>query len=182
MKIKYIGSKCAIDEFRLTIDKIYTVLGIKYTNEENIDFMIIDDSNVSIPMFYPTNCFEIIDFRISTYWKGHFDVYYPINIKQYPILITFKESSDNMFFWDDLINGKKKNIDTLLMYKSLMDNEFPDDNICKASIIAEDWVMCNECDAVWQVNSTQGVILCPLNFHRNNNPYWKGIAAIPNKI
>lgn len=158
----------------LSYNKIYFVLGIEYTETGFVNFMISDDTDVSYPSFYPSEFFKIVDNRASKYWINRPSNIYPFKEIDFPNLITFKEAIQNNFFFDDLLNCKKKALHAYNFNKELMENEFSEENLLFAETLSSKWVMCAYCDDSWETDNVQGIIKCPKNKHRNNNPFWIG--------
>ena len=57
----------SFNKLNLTYKKEYTVLGIDYKEIDYVYFMLIDDTEVYYPNFYPIEFFDIIDYRLSRY-------------------------------------------------------------------------------------------------------------------
>jgi hypothetical protein len=161
------------DSLHLTLDKEYTILGIDYTNPMCINFMLVDDTEVDYPKFYPSEFFVVTDNRTSRFWVNRKSGFYPIEEIQYPVLISFDEAVTQADFFDKLINGDEEAIETFKKYKKLIENEFPDKSLKTAEVIGDGWVMCAYCGEVWRVDSHQGIIVCPKNSELNNNPLWR---------
>jgi hypothetical protein len=67
--------------------------------------------------------FEIIDNRISKYWK----IYQGYNhSNEFYVIITFLDLTNFPDAWDNLINVESHEIEQLKHYKELMDKEFID--------------------------------------------------------
>ena len=161
---------------------VYTVNGLLYRNEDCVEFIICDFNRATFPLYYASDLFEILDYRLSKYLTEDLGEYFILNKKrnysEYPTTIMFDIPSDP-FFWDNFLNGKKENIDIVRNYAMLMDNEFPDDRLPQAEIVEKNWVRCSECYNIWQENSTDGIITCPSDGVRHNNPLWHGIPPMP---
>ncbi len=169
----YDGWNILPDSFHLTYQKEYVVYGLDYSKEGYINFLIVDDTEVSYPKIYPSEFFEITNNRISEYWIGTEEKEFPIKNIKCPNLISFKEIVENEYFFEDILDCKNNTCEIFSKNKELMDNEFPDNNIKSAEIIDANWVFCGYCDESWEVKSKQGVIVCPKCGKRNNNPFWK---------
>jgi len=186
MKVKYLpyninkDKSFSLDEISyskyLEIDKEYTVYGIEYLSNGDIKFMIGDDIT---PNLYLNTFFKIIDNRISKYWVGVNENYYPLLEHKTPSFISFKEATEDYFF-DKLLDGNHpKTVELYWKYIELMNNEFPDYNLKNATIVDKNWLMCSYCNDIWEATPLQGVVVCPKHSHRNNNPLWVGI---PNEL
>lgn len=161
------------ESLRLTFDNIYTVLGIEYTVDGYVNFMIADDTEVSYPKFYPIEFFEIIDNRTSEYWINRTSNTYPLEEVGYPNFISFEEAVNDECFFDDLLECSNGTSEIYEKYKGLMENEFPDSNLNFAEIIGDSWVLCSQCDSVWEIDKSLGIVSCPEYGHKSNNPLWK---------
>ncbi|MBC7884149.1 MAG: hypothetical protein H7X99_01640 [Saprospiraceae bacterium] len=160
------------NNLHLTFGKIYIVLGVEYTENGFVNFMISDDTDVTYPSFYPSEFFKIVDNRVSKYWINRPSNFYPFKEIHFPNLITFYEAIKNSFFFDDLLKCKKKALEAYETNKELMENDYPEDQIFFAERLSDTWVMCAYCDDSWETDNVQGIIKCPKNSHRNNNPFW----------
>lgn len=160
------------DKFHLTYKKEYNIYGIEYTSEGYINFLLVDDTETRFPKIYPSDFFEVIDDRLSKYWIGTNECYYPIKEKRIPSLISFKEIVEDKYFFENILDCKKYTCDIFRKYKKLMDIEFPDKFSPNATLISDIWVMCNFCDESWVVSSENGIIICPNCKKENNNPLW----------
>lgn len=166
------GFSCVPENIRLTFGKIYTVLGIEYTIDGYVNFMITDDTEVSYPKFYPIEFFEIIDDRTSKYWTNRTSDTYPLEQIGLPDLVSFDEAVKDECFFDDLLECNNNALEVYERYKVLMEHEYPDINLDTAEIIDDSWVMCSQCNAVWEIDNNQGILTCPQYGHKINNPLW----------
>lgn len=158
------------ENFHLTYNKDYTVYGIEYLDEQEINFMIKDDTGVIYPKFFPSSFFEIIDSRLSRYFIGTSEKQYPIKDIKYPAFISYKEIVLNGFFYDDFIECKNEANQIFEKYKDLIDNEFPSSELKDAELIENNWVFCCNCDESFEVKYNNGIIICPNCKHKCNNP------------
>ena len=160
----------------LIYNKEYMVYGIEYLNNGNVKFMISDDIT---PVFYPDSFFEVTDNRISKYWEGTKERYYPLSFLEIPALIIFKDALEYYFFDQLLDNSHSQTVKCYWENIELMNNEFPDTNLKNAYVIDKNWLMCSYCEYAWETNSKNGIVICPKCSHKNNNPFWRGV---PNGI
>lgn len=160
------------ENLHLTFGNIYTVLGIEYTIDGYVNFMIADDTGVSYPKFYPIEFFEVIDNRTSKYWINRTSYTYPLDEIGYPNLVSFEAAVNDECFFDDLLECSNSASEIYEKYKALMESEFPDRKLNIAEIIDDFWVMCSQCDAVWEIDKDQGIVSCPQYGHKSNNPFW----------
>lgn len=161
------------DKFYLTYGKSYIIYGIEFTKEGFSNFLLVDDTDVYYLNIYPSEFFEIIDTRISKYWVGTNCSNYPINDIIPPSTISFKEIVTNNYFLGSLLNGEYDSQQIFLEYKKNIECEFPCEDLKTAEIFGEKWVVCSYCGEIWECNSNDGIIICPRNFEKNNNPFWK---------
>ena len=170
----------SFNKLNLTYKKEYTVLGIDYKEIDYVYFMLVDDTEVYYPNFYPIEFFDIIDYRLSRYWYNKSADYYPMTDISYPSLISFRETSEKYFF-DDLLNNENNIQSIFLNYQYLMDHEYPDLKLKTAILIENCWCFCAYCNETWEVTKDEGIISCSYCHNLNNNPLWLGIPPFPPK-
>jgi len=173
LKEKYKGIKEETYSEYLVLGKEYVVYGIDYLDNGKVKFMIGDDCT---PNLYPSSFFEVTDNQISKYWVGTTENYYPLLHPKVPFFISFKEMNEDYYFFDKLLDderdGHTETVELYWKYIELMNNEFPEPDLQYATIIDGSWLMCAYpyCDSVWEENTENGIVICPKNSHRNNNP------------
>ncbi|ALR31268.1 hypothetical protein ATE47_12375 [Chryseobacterium sp. IHB B 17019] len=172
-KVNYkINWQIPYERFPLTIGQEYTVYAIEYTEEGRINFFIIDEGGNTYPHNYPSEFFIVTDNRMSKYWEGLTGKEnYPIDTF-FPNLITFKEWKCNKFFEEEMMDNIGQANTIFKKYKSLIDNEFSNNQLQNAVPIGDNWVMCFNCNNSWEIANNNGVIECPKCKTRQNNPYY----------
>jgi hypothetical protein len=99
--------------FSITPGNIYTVLQLSYTYEPpEINVDIKDDFD--IPYIMPLFLFEIVDWRLSSYWK----------IEKKRNALAFKAPFYKEYFHDELREGDSKAVETFSKAVELLENEF----------------------------------------------------------
>jgi hypothetical protein len=99
--------------FSITPGNIYTVLQLSYTYEPpEINVDIKDDFD--IPYIMPLFLFEIVDWRLSSYWK----------IEKKRNALSFKAPFYKEYFHDELREGDPKAVETFSKTVELLENEF----------------------------------------------------------
>lgn len=162
------------DKFRLTYGKSYTVYGIQCSQEGFVNFMLVDDSNVSYPDFFPMEFFEIIDDRCSKCWVGSKSDRFTLNEVVSASLVTFPEVLENAYFFDEILDCLNSSCEIFASYKTFMDNEFPNEELETAIVFYEDWLKCPYCEDVWEcLDHTIGVLQCPSCNKSINSPLWR---------
>ena len=89
-------------DFPLTIGQEYIVYALKEW-QGNIWYYISDDNYTYYPMQHPAPLFEVIDDRLSSYWR----------FKCYPnglIRLAFKEWLIDPFYYDKLIDQEEREV------------------------------------------------------------------------
>lgn len=130
-----------------------------------------------IPGWAPAPLFNVVDGRISRYWKYHCNC--GNNQNTTDVVFSFEEWLDNEYYYDYLIDGREKEKEIFKRYKKLMDIEFPDPSIEKKAIDAGDeWIICPDCDESWHHNSSNGMVHCPKCSIILHNPLYGKIVEI----
>jgi hypothetical protein len=102
-------------EFPLTVGKDYTVYAIKEW-QGSVWYYICDDNYMYYPMQNPAPLFEVVDNRMSKYWR----------FKLYPnglLKIAFEQWFSDIFFYDKLTNQEEEEVLIFEKIKELMDAE-----------------------------------------------------------
>ncbi|MCL1467581.1 hypothetical protein [Argonema galeatum] len=102
-------------EFQLTIGKEYTVYTL-YQWQGSIWYYICDDGYTYYPQQNPAPLFEVIDNRLSSYWR--FKVY-PTGL----LKLAFDEWLSDQYFYDKLTDGEETEILIFEKLKELIDAE-----------------------------------------------------------
>ncbi len=107
-------------EFPLTVGKEYTVYALKQL-QGTVWYYICDDNSTYYPIQTPAPLFEMVDNRMSQYWR--FKVYNNGLLK-----IAFQQWFSAPYFYDKLTNQKAEEVLIFEKVKELMDAEvlFPD--------------------------------------------------------
>lgn len=174
--IKYIEPEgLGPNTYGLTLNKIYDVVAITHFRElKKLKYFVVDnDENISA---YNEIYFEIIDNTLEK------DFVIKNDIKTNSLYIL-PDDIDTSFFYDLVLFSETIRItpDFMNRFKHLFsDNKyaevFPEKvhnpNIHKiAKAIGEGWVLCSECDHVFEVNQEEGVVKCTACYTKQNNPY-----------
>ena len=102
-------------EFPLTIGQEYIVYALKEW-QGNIWYYICDDNYTYYPIQHPAPLFEVIDDRLSSYWR----------FKCYPnglIRLAFEEWLVETSFYDKLTDQEEREVLIFEKIKQLIDNE-----------------------------------------------------------
>ena len=102
-------------EFQLTIGKEYTVYAL-YQWQGSIWYYICDDGYTYYPQQNPAPLFEVIDNRLSSYWR--FKVY-PNNL----LKLAFEAWLSDQYFYDKLTDGEETEVLIFEKLKELIDTE-----------------------------------------------------------
>ncbi len=164
-------------EFALKLEKEYLVYAMECFYGY-IWYYICDerhDSTDKCPFWnpYPSVLFELIDGRLSTFWR--YNSYVDKESKCTEYIFALPEWAKNSVkFYYRFIEGESPEIDIFKKYKVLMDLEFPDDMITeKATILDNEWLMCPVCIDAWQSKSVAGMVECPKCKNAFHNPRYK---------
>jgi hypothetical protein len=84
---------------------------------------LIDVEGLRYPMYYPKDCFKIIDGNISKYWsiKESID-YYSGN--KLGIEIGFEEMINDEYFYGEMLEDNARNLEIFEKYRSKMIDEY----------------------------------------------------------
>ncbi len=102
-------------DFPLTVGQEYIVYALKEW-QGNIWYYICDDNYTYYPMQHPAPLFEVIDDRLSSYWR----------FKCYPnglIRLAFEEWLTDPYFYDKLTDQEEREVLIFDKIKQLIDNE-----------------------------------------------------------
>ena len=112
---------------QFTPQREYTVYGITVFGG-HLWFMLCGDDHGDWPYPAPPALFEVIDHRLSRYWKCGIRVVSvpPPAYRQLIEDIAFPEWCDDALFWERLVhNMEPEAMAIFARYKALMDAEFP---------------------------------------------------------
>lgn len=118
----------------------------------------------SLPIFYQSELFEVVDDRLSKYWVySSLNFNHPTKTGNRNVMLTFPEWAHNANFFDLLVNSDEGSWKTWRNYKSLMEVEFATPDIVhKAENVGEGWVLCAECSNGWKTDDNNNeIIKCP---------------------
>jgi Zn-finger nucleic acid-binding protein len=145
-------------QYPLTKGSYYVVYGIE--TRSSIPWYYVSDGNYNqsdhfYPLAYPYCFFFVKDDRPSSCWvKG--------KRASEESITSFKEWVEEEAFFEGLVNGEDREGQIFRKYKDLMDLEYAIPSVRdQVQILDDDWLMCPQCDEVWQNNSSLEMILCP---------------------
>jgi hypothetical protein len=162
-------------KFALVIGKEYNVYAITLFLGY-VWYFICDEDYVYYPIWNPSPLFEVVDGRLSKYWRYNF-IKGNLPVAKSRSIFAFEEWAKNPYrYYDNLTNGNESEVAIFKRYKDLMDLEFPCPSITKkASILKESWVMCPNCDESWEELSKDGMLRCPKCKEFLQNPFFNCI-------
>jgi hypothetical protein len=102
-------------EFPLTVGKEYTVYALKEW-QGSVWYYICDDNYMYYPMQNPAPLFEVVDNRMSKYWKFQLS---PNGL----LKIAFEQWFSDTYFYDKLTEQKEEEVLIFEKVKELMDAE-----------------------------------------------------------
>ncbi len=102
-------------EFQLTIGKEYTVYALR-AGKENLWYYICDDNYTYYPVQNPAPLFDVVDDRVSQYWRIKF---YPNGV----LRMAFEEWFADPNFYDKLTDQEEAEVLIFEKVKELMDAE-----------------------------------------------------------
>ena len=102
-------------EFQLTIGKEYVVYAF-YERQGQVWYYIADDDYMYYPMQNPAPLFEVVDNRLSKYWR--------FDLKPNGLLrVAFSQWFTVPYFYDKLTDQEPAEVDLFKRIKVLMDRE-----------------------------------------------------------
>jgi hypothetical protein len=139
MKIKCISDSVSIEtsskavvewannsEMEITKGKTYVVLAIsKYL--DTIFYYILSDEPKDYPLAFPSNLFEITDYRFSKCWNTsliEFEQVEDIKIRDNEIISFNEWVLEGDKFYEKLLEGEKKEVRIFNLYRDEMLKEF----------------------------------------------------------
>jgi len=139
----------------------YIVFSVKLGNI--IEYGLDLEPEGSLPLFYHSDLFEIIDDRISRYWVFSPKLLDTASHNARSAMLTISAWAHNRMFFDQLVNSDETTWNTWRKYKSMMEMEFATPNIKrKAENVGEGWVLCAECANAWKADSdNHEIVKCP---------------------
>lgn len=154
--------------FPLNISNDYVVYGMtKFLGY--MWYYILDEASTYYPRWNPSPLFEVVDNRISKYWKYKHD--YNRDTQQDIVIFAFEEWVNDDYFYDSLTDGDENTVSIFNKYKDLMMLEFSDSTKDIALKLSGNWIMCPHCDEVWEVNNLNGLLKCQKCSLFINNPF-----------
>ena len=110
-------------EFWLEIGKEYVVYGMTVFLGY-VWYFICDEASDYYPRWNPAPLFEVVDGRLSRYWRYG---YAPGPTReQTQVVLAFEEWANDPYFYDRLSDGEEREVDIFARYKRLIDAEFED--------------------------------------------------------
>jgi len=154
----------------LVVGKEYIVYALS-EYYESIWYCICDESYTYHPMWIPEHFFELSDNRLSHYWIFSFKE----DLKKNRFFFGFHEWANQLDFYDNLVDGEKREVQIFKTYKELMDLEFSDSSISEIAQIGDDeWLICPACLDAWQYKDDKDALVrCPKCLKVLNNPRYK---------
>ncbi|KAB8039436.1 hypothetical protein GCL60_04065 [Silvanigrella paludirubra] len=99
------------------LNKEYNIYGLSL-KDNILRFYICYDDSDNFPQLEFSAFFEIIDYRLSKYWELFID-------KDNSHDMIIKEWKDNIYFYNNLLDGASYEARVFNRYKKLIDEEFP---------------------------------------------------------
>lgn len=152
-------------EFALVLDKEYVVYAMTL-HMGYVWYYICDEAFTYYPIWKPSPLFDVVDDRISRYWR-YWTVRHPEE-KSHLAYITwaYAEWANNPWdYYNALTDGEEQAVELFKKYKCLMDLEFPDPSVPVkyTTTMSSDnqWFICPECFESWSSQKIDGMIECP---------------------
>lgn len=104
----------------IEVNTIYTVYGIEF-RDNSPWFYLCSDSDSEYPKPYAHVFFEILDDRLSRYWRLATE---QNNNNSAEARLVFKEWAENSFFYELLLDGDDKISGVFSKMREVLDNEY----------------------------------------------------------
>jgi hypothetical protein len=129
-------------------------------------YFVADENYTYYPFAYPAVFFKVVDQRESRYWVAA--------AGEGAQERTFREWSEDPYFYDSLTDGEPAAVEAFRRVKSLMDREFIRPEIVQHAVHLEgNWLMCPTCDEAWECTPDQALTLCPKCGGEFRCPIWR---------
>jgi hypothetical protein len=148
------------DPLRKLTSDYYVVFSIRFGDvvEYGLDF----EPEGSLPVFYQSELFDVIDDRVSQYWVFAPRLPKKIDGNERSAMLAISDWAHNRKFFDQLVNSDQEAWKIWRKYKSLMEMEFATPGIVrKAEIVGDGWVLCAECINGWKIDTHHEMVKCP---------------------
>jgi hypothetical protein len=106
-------------EFPITVGKEYVVYALALRKNAQVWYYISDDDELYYPHHYPAPLFQVVDSRLSAYWRF---VFTPEHL-DHIALFAFEEWVGDGYFYDRLTDKAEDEVSTYREMKRLMDSE-----------------------------------------------------------
>ncbi|MCB1148532.1 MAG: hypothetical protein KDK48_00065 [Chlamydiia bacterium] len=139
----------SLDSLDLIVGSEYIVYSVSFIKDA-LRYSVCDSNYTYWPRYRQAFLFDIIDDRPSRYWivKDHF------SNDLFSAIFAFKEWALEDRFYDNLIDGKSKEVELFKLYKEKMDLEFGDFSIeLSAEVLDSAWVLCPSCHDAWECSN-----------------------------
>lgn len=103
----------------LTIGKEYVVYAVETENKGQVRYAIANDVYTSYPVRYVAPLFEVVDSRVSKYWRFAFN---PPGVTCGILAFEEWSSDPDEFYWN-LVEGEEPELTLFRRMKTLMDEE-----------------------------------------------------------
>src|SRR5712692_3366746 len=105
-------------EFPLTLGKLYVVYALAIRDNQ-VWYYVSDDDELYYPGQKPAPLFEVVDNKVSKYWRYAFT---PKHL-DHLALFAFEEWTSDAYFYDRLTDGNEREVSIFRKIKLLMDSE-----------------------------------------------------------
>lgn len=159
--VQHILKRHGGDPLRKLMGDNYVVFSIRFG--DIVEYCLDPEPEGSLPIFYQSDLFEVIDDRVSRYWVFAPKLLKKIDGNERSTMLTIPDWAHNRKFFDQLVNSDEESWKVWRKYKSLMEMEFATPGFKrKSEIVGEGWVLCAECMNGWKVDNTHHeMVKCP---------------------
>ena len=176
MLIKKKHNNCSSKPWINREELFYTVYGMM-VQDQSIRYFLFTESESYYPFLYEASDFDIIDPRLSKYWK-----YYAYQLSdplRYYNLWVYSEWGTDQEHYDKIVDCYDEEVEIFEKYKYLMDMEFPNPSIeLSAEALDDEWLLCKDCIDAWQSTTDDGIVICPKCYKMMLNPRHTSILNI----
>lgn len=145
--------------YTVEVGRQYVVYGLRLWS--GAPWLIISEDLV----LYPTVLFQVLDNRLSRYWR------YWREGDNKGIILGYPELGDANHY-NALFDGEQSALNLFRARKLLMDVEFPDPLLPSATRVKDKWRQCCRCANIWDDSSGNAVLVCPECNTAQNDPLY----------
>jgi len=156
MHIRIIGGPYSSD----AEGKVYPVAAIRF-GEAGAKALIDVEWFPTAPFGVQENNFELVDDRISRYWRYGPQVPATLMVNARPTILTFAEWVSDIFFFEKLVTGDYEARSIWDIRRAQLAIEFAHPDIRHSAIhLGNGWIQCHSCAHAWYQIGLDEMAIC----------------------